>query len=80
MGQTQEVKGCPFCGAKVKVDASMRYTTFFFCTNKECGAVISLEGNNCKGAVKNVIQKFNRRFEELSDAEGNSARIGEKSE
>lgn len=61
--KNEELKPCPFCGAKVSYMNIVTPIKMFYCTNyKECGAVVSFDNAACNTpADAPKIRAWNRR-------------------
>ena len=53
-----ELKPCPFCGAKAYFYNPMHNTMSVLCSGLECGATIFMYG---KGSYEQIAERWNRR-------------------
>lgn len=64
------IKRCPFCGSEVQASNGVILQLpmlMFFCTNKECGALVSFDNEKANKEPEKALNLWNARAGEGND-------------
>lgn len=60
----KELRGCPFCGGKVRAVRGLMNLLLFKCKSDKCGAVMSFDQNEANNFPEIAFVLYNRRAED----------------